>query len=127
MGVLGIAVLVRRDFSRQLLTVMSIVLGLVGIWILLGYLAPLYTGNNNVSVLLGIISGTTPINDNTLSVLTTGRWPIIVRAMQDIQPFGHGFSLSTMGGGIVHNIPLIIVHQIGIPPQSLGYLLPCIA
>jgi hypothetical protein len=53
--------------------------------------------------------------------LTSYRWEVIVKAVQDIQFFGHGFSLSTVGGQVVHNIPLIIMHQVG-PVAGLAWL-----
>jgi hypothetical protein len=113
--VLGLVILIRRDFSYRLLIVASTALCLVILWGLLGHLTPLYTGNKNISILLSLTSDMGLVTDSTLSALTSGRWPIIWQAMQDIHLFGHGYSLGTTGGGVVHNIPLIIVHQIGIP------------
>lgn len=112
-GVMGIVVIIRRDFSRRFIIVVGSMMLLVGIWTALGYLTPLYEGNHNLSVLYGLISGTTTPTQDTLNAVTTGRWESIVNAIQNIRLFGHGYSLSTVGGGIVHNIPLIIMHQIG--------------
>lgn len=112
-GVMGIVVIVRRDFSRRFVIITGAMALLIGIWILFDYLAPLYEGNHNLNVLFTLISGKATLTQDTLDLLTTGRWGIIVDAMRHIKVFGHGYSLSTVGGGIVHNIPLIIVHQIG--------------
>lgn len=121
LGVLGTAVLIRRDFSRRFLAVAGSLVLLVGLWAVLGHLVALYTGNNNLSVLHNIASGETPLTHNTALDLTSGRWEPIVNAVRDIRFFGHGFTLSLVGGGIVHNIPLIIVHQIG-PIAGLAWL-----
>lgn len=121
LGVLGIAVLVRRDFSKHFLIVAGLLVLLVGLWAVLGHLVALYTGNNNLSVLNNIVSGTTPLTYNTAIDLTSGRWEPILNAIRDIHFFGHGYTLSLVSGGIVHNIPLIIVHQIG-PIAGLAWL-----
>jgi len=87
----------------------------------LGYLTPLYGGNLNVVALMDVVKGNGGIDEGTMRVMTTGRWPVIVREMKNISFIGHGYSLSIVGGGIVHNIPLIIVHQIG-PIAGIAWL-----
>lgn len=114
-SVMGIVIISRRDFSRQFIIVASIVMFVVGIWAGLGYLLPLYEGNHNLSILFDLLFGRTKITHESITALTSGRWHIIIAAVQNIRLFGQGYSLSTVGGGIVHNIPLIIVHQIGLP------------
>ena len=120
-GVLSITILVRRDFSKQFIIISCILVGLMGLWALLGYLTPLYEGNQNLAVLFSLFSGNSILDTSTLTALTTGRWEVIVREMMNISFIGHGYSLSTVGGGIVHNIPLIIVHQIG-PVAGIAWL-----
>ena len=117
--VLGITVIARRDFSRRFLTVAGIAVGLVGLWALLGYLVPLYKGNNNLNVLFNL---NTP---DALNNLTTDRWGVILNSLRDIRFFGHGYTLNVgtqIVGNTVHNIPLIIVYQIG-PIAGLAWLL----
>ena len=120
-GILGITVLIRHDFSKRFIIIASVLVGLIGLWALLGYLAPLYEGNQNLAVLFGLFNGNSILDTSTLVALTTGRWEVIVREMRNISVIGHGYSLSTVGGGIVHNIPLIIVHQIG-PIAGIAWL-----
>ena len=116
-GVLGITMLLRRDIDKRLIISMGVVACLVILWAVLGNLAPLYRGgSNNVETLFNVLVGTQPLTPQAMNMITSGRWVIIVREMQNISFWGHGYSLSTVGGGIVHNIPLIIVHQIGILP-----------
>ena len=121
LGVLGITVLIRRDFSKHFIIAASVLVGLIGLWALLGYLIPLYEGNQNVAALFGLFNGDSTLDASTITTLTSGRWPVIVRAMKNISFIGHGYSLSTAGGQIVHNIPLIIVHQIG-PIAGIAWL-----
>ncbi len=120
-GVLGVAVLVRRDFSKPFLIVASVLVLLVGVWLSLGHLVDLYTGNHNVEALVDIASGERPVDTVSLRNLTSGRWEPIVSAVKDIHFFGHGYTLSLEHGGIVHNIPLIVMHQIG-PVGGLAWL-----
>jgi hypothetical protein len=120
-GVLGITVLVRRDFSKRFLVVAGSIVLLVGLWAVFGHLVALYTGNNNLQVLQNVVSGEAPLTYNTAIAITSGRSEPIINAIRDIRFFGHGYTLSLVSGGIVHNIPLIIVHQIG-PIAGLAWL-----
>lgn len=121
MAVLGIVLLVRRDFSRVLLAGAVGLVVLVIVWATLGFLAPLYEGNNNLEVLDAVVRGDIPINGQTVTALSSGRWVAIVDAVRSFSFVGHGFSLSTVGGGVVHNMPLIIMHQIG-PFAAVAWL-----
>jgi hypothetical protein len=94
---------------------------LVGMWLSLGHLVALYTGNHNIESLGNVITGRVPVDTVSLRVLTSGRWEPIVDAIKNMQFFGHGYTLSLVKGGIVHNIPLIIMHQIG-PIGGLAWL-----
>ena len=120
-GVLGVAVVVRRDFSKPFLIVASVLVLLVGVWLSLGHLTALYTGNHNIEALGNIVTGEVTVDTTSLRNLTSGRWEPIVRAVNDIHFFGHGYTLSLEHGGIVHNIPLIVIHQIG-PIGGLAWL-----
>ncbi len=117
LGVLGITILVRRDFSRRFLIMAGVLVGLVGLWAILGYLIPLYEGNLNVVALIDVIKG----NEGTVQTITSGRWEVIVERLKSTSILGYGYSLSTVGGQIVHNIPLIISHQIG-PVAGIAWL-----
>ena len=120
-GILGLVVILRRDFSYRLAVVAGVVLLLVGVWAALGYLVPLYEGNHNIAILFGLISGKVSANTDTVMALTSGRWLPIVDAVRNFSFVGYGYSLSTVGGGIVHNMPLIIMHQVG-PFAAVAWL-----
>lgn len=121
MGILLIYLIIRRDFSKQFFLILGALIILAGIWAALGYLTPLYEGNQNLTTLHNLIRGKVPLNWDTAVALTTGRWVAIVEAVRNFSFIGHGYSLSTVGGGIVHNVPLIIMHQIG-PFAALAWL-----
>jgi hypothetical protein len=114
MAVLGMTLILRRDFNRKFVVLAGGLLCIIIIWAVLGYLRPLYENNHNLDALIGIISGKLSINTISLDALTTGRWTLMVDAMKNIQILGYGYSL-TPTADIVHNIPLVIVQQIGIP------------
>jgi len=116
-GVMGITMLVRRDIDKCLLIPIGILAVLVVLWLAIGRLVPLYQGGSyNVATLFSVLSGSQPLTLEAMDAITTNRWGAIVREMQNINFWGHGYSLSTVGGGVIHNLPLIIVHQIGILP-----------
>ncbi len=112
-GVLAVVIILRRDMSVRFAVVAGVLVFLVALWAGLGYLTPLYEGNNNISILFGLLSGREVLTADTIQSLTSGRWEVIVESVRNISLIGHGFSLNTTGGGIVHNIPLIIMHQVG--------------
>lgn len=112
-GVLVVVIIIRRDISVRFAAIAGVVVFLVALWAGLGYFIPLYEGNGNLGVLFDLLSGRVPLTTDTLHALTSGRWGVIVEAVRDTSLIGHGFSLSTTGGGIVHNTPLIIMYQVG--------------
>jgi len=121
LGVLGITVLIRRDFSKRFIIVFGVLVGLVGLWAVLGYLIPLYEGNQNVVALVDILKGNSTLDEGTMTAITSGRQVSIIDAVKNTSILGHGYSLSTVGGRVVHNIPLIIYHQIG-PVAAVAWL-----
>lgn len=120
--VVGLAVLIRRDFSRKFWIAVGIGACVVALWAALGYLVPLYKGNGNIGAVSALLSG----NSVNPDAITSSRWSVIVKSLKDIHFFGHGFTL-TVGttiagiGNTVHNMPLIIVYQIG-PIAGLAWL-----
>lgn len=63
--------------------------------------------------LLMMMKGEIAVDDFTVKLLTTGRTETISYVLHHISIVGHGYSLGTAAGGIVHNLPLIILHQVG--------------
>ena len=112
-GVLGIVFVLRRDWNYRFVIIIGILVAMATIWAILGYIIPLYEGNRNLGMLFGLLTGDIALTSKSFSMLLSGRWEVIVGAMRDLNVIGHGYSLSTVGGGIIHNVPLIITHQIG--------------
>ncbi len=48
------------------------------------------------------------------------RLAVIKRAMTNIKPFGDGYSVTIFNRTTVHNVPLIIVQQLGYPGVAAG-------
>ena len=114
LAVLAVAVLVRRDFNIRLVITVAIIATMVGVWLILGYLTPLYEGNQNLVALWGVLIGSTsPLAFETLNNLTSGRWEEILNALHDIRFLGHGYVLMTGGKPIIHFVPLAIADQVG--------------
>lgn len=120
-GVLVVVIIIRRDISIRFAIIVGVVVFLASLWAGLGYFIPLYEGNGNLGVLFSLLSGREALTTDTLQALTSGRWTVIVEALRDTSLIGHGFSLSTTGGGIVHNTPLIIMHQVG-PVAAIAWV-----
>lgn len=114
-AVIGIIILVRRDFSRKIVAVACVIGGLVIVGLSTGIIVPLFSGNGNLATASSIISGNTSITSEILNRLLSGRQVPIAEAVHNISLLGHGyFTMSTVNGQIVHNIPLIIIDQLGI-------------
>jgi ABC-type transport system involved in multi-copper enzyme maturation permease subunit len=108
-AVLGIVVLIRRDWSKQLVAIaIPAILGVV--------------------LVIAFAGGFTYIGQVLRGEPSTGeqREPILYRieqitvAMTSIRPLGDGYSVTEFREGIVHNVPLIIVQQLGYPGILAG-------
>jgi len=134
-GVLGIIILARRDWGKKLLLPIGLVIIAAIVWGVLGHFTPLW-GKYNLDVLLGISKGDIAVTDDTLNKATTGRWINIVNRMGNIQPLGREFWVTMPRTDVVdygyheysspdeepvHNVPLVIVDQIG-PVAAAAWL-----
>lgn len=114
-GVLGLMVLARRDFGRNLWIVAGAAAAAIIAGLTISSLTPLHEGTRNTSTLIGLITGQLPWDATTLDALLTGRWTINTNAIHNLQPWiGHGLTL-TVESTTAHNVPLVIVQQVGIP------------
>lgn len=112
-GIVGVAFLVRKDWSKKLVKVAAPLAVVAVIWFGLGWGQQLYDYS------LGIIRG-----DQTVPGLEdaeeakhdalTYRLVVIKRNMDNIKPFGTGYVLTEFSRvKNVHNVPLVIVQQLG--------------
>ena len=112
-GVMAIVVFIRRDWGKRLWIPAGALVLVMALWFGLGYGGTLYA-----------YTGHTIRNDPTVPYPTnpelagdtalSGRFPVIMRAMQDIKPLGHGYNISDFSVDFVHNVPLVIVQQVGV-------------
>lgn len=118
-AVLGIAFILRHDVNRKFIVIAGSLIFLIALWMILGYASSLYEGNKNVLFLTMLLTGEVEWSNSTVNLMTSGRWAIIVRSLQDFRFIGHGYSMGIEISdiikecGTVHNLPLIILHQIG--------------
>jgi hypothetical protein len=61
------------------------------------------------------------LDEETLNGVTTSRWVVAKKALSDIQILGHGYKPGLAEPFTVHNVPLVIVDQIG-PLAGLAWL-----
>jgi hypothetical protein len=120
MAVLIVAILWRRDWGKRILLPLGIVVALIVSLGIIGYLVPLYNHNPNLNSLSQFIrSGV--LDEETLNGVTTSRWVVAKKALSDIQILGHGYKPGLAEPFTVHNVPLVIVDQIG-PLAGLAWL-----
>jgi len=119
--ILGSIVLLRKDWSKKLILPVSLVSLTAIVWLALGHITPLYSGNKNLETVTNIVTGQYEIKDDTINIITTNRWEVIQLAMSNIQPLGHGYKPGVAEAYTVHNVPLVIVDQIG-PVAGIAWL-----
>jgi len=105
-GVLLLVILIRRDWGRKILLPVGLIALAAIIWFGAGYGQQLYT----YTLWSADIGGSSTNLENPIA----GRFRVIGDAMSDIQPFGHGYSVTHFTNETVHNIPLVAVDQVGV-------------
>jgi len=112
-GVIGVAVLVRKDWGRKLTIVLAPVVVIVVLALVLGYGQTLYSYAGK------IVAGevTSPYGEAGVSQAAVAhRLEVIEYAMTHIQPLGEGYNLTDFSRSAnVHNVPLVLVQQLGYP------------
>lgn len=104
-GVLVITMMVRKDWNwRKVLIISGILLSVVMFWTMLGFTQPLWERTFRIVEAQRIETG---------EAITTRGWAY-EDALSDIQILGHGFSLFEANNQTVHNVPLIVLDQLGI-------------
>ncbi len=118
LGVVGVAVLVRRDWGRRLAIVLALVAIVVVVGLALGYGQTLYSYAGKV------IAGETASPYGEIGVPRNAigyRLQVAQEALTHIKPLGEGYNLTDFDKyPIVHNVPLVIVQQLGYPGILAG-------
>lgn len=112
-GVLAIVAVVRRDLSWKTGVLMGVVALLAVVGLISGWGQPLY------DYVTRSITGAPMARYENLDGVSTYVSPLAIRmfvirdAMTHILPFGDGYNLTRFTVHTVHNVPLIIVQQLG--------------
>lgn len=115
-GTVAVALLVRRDWSRKL-AIVSGALAVVAVIIFsLGFGSALYNYTwrvvtNDTSMVQGTIPGGGEATGSPL----TWRWKQIKIAAENFTPFGEGYYATSFKITTVHNVPLLMIQQMGYP------------
>ena len=123
-GVLGLVVLLRRDLSVKTFAALAPVVVVAILWLGLGYGWQLY-GYSAKAVLDIPAAAPTQArqavpDDVGLRKPREYRVEQIEKATARIRPLGEGYSITVFKDGIVHNVPLVIVQQLGWPGIAAG-------
>lgn len=107
-GIVGLAMLIRWDFSKKLALTLLPVIIVIAVWFGFGWGQQLYTYTAD------IVEGAS--NSSVAYNPLTFRLSIIKNAMENITPFGTGYVITEFSNvRNVHNVPLVIVQQLGYP------------
>lgn len=119
LGVMGVAVLVRRDWGKKLTIAVAPVAIAVVIGLVSGYGQTLYTYIGKVAS--GEIASPYVSKDAPPINVVEYRLQVIGNAMSNIKPLGEGYNLTDFSRSPnVHNVPLVIVQQLGYPGILAG-------
>ncbi len=124
-GVVGVAVLARRDWGRKLAVVLALVAIILIIGLVSGYGQTLYRYSGKV--VTGQVASpydqvaspydqvASPYDDEGVNAIHY-RLQVIKNAMSNIKPLGEGYNLTDFSRSAnVHNVPLVLVQQLGWP------------
>jgi hypothetical protein len=101
LGVIAVVSLIRKDTGRKAIPIIGTVV--VVVIMLVAFQKP-----------ITMYSRVFPqITDPSVTTLTNGRADSYSGALSDIQLFGHGYDPRTMSYDSIHNVPLMILYQIG--------------
>lgn len=133
LGVGGLVGIIRRDWSRWLLIPAVASLIAVSLVFVTGNADKTFRdAGRNIQALLTWEGGPTTVvwegdiplgggPDRPIDTVTTSRWEVFQTALSDIKLLGHGYEVMKNTGRTVHNVPLIIVDQIG-PLAGIAWL-----
>lgn len=114
-GVLTLAILARRDWSLKLLAPVGALILVIAICTSLGITQSLYspTAEKIVAAKEATTATSTETRDELLYKATGSRW-MKHWTLSPLKPFGYGYNVNNFYPGIIHNVPMIIIEQIGI-------------
>ena len=123
LGVVGIVVLVRKDWGRRLAIILTPVVIIVVVGLISGYGQTLYDYAGEV------VAGkaASPYGGEGVNAIER-RLQVIGDAMSNIKPLGEGYNLTNFSRSAnVHNVPLVLVQQLGYPGILAGLAWLCVS
>ncbi len=121
LGVLFLVVMVRRDWGKRLFAAAAVLLVVAGIWFALGYGQSLYQYTLQTVRMDNEVNSTEQEYGVTADTNIGYRFVKAAQAMRDLKPLGEGYNVTDFGSlFVVHNVPLVIVQQLGWPGILAG-------
>ena len=114
-GVLGLYGLFRKDWSKKIVPMVAILALLLVAGLATGVLQNAYTYVRDSITQTPTAHYVSPDGEEQLVSPLDIRWLVIRDAMTDIKPIGEGYGLTNFTPQTVHNVPLIIIQQLGWP------------
>lgn len=130
--VLAVMILVRRDWGKRLLLPAGCLILVMGIWVGMDWGQRLYSYTlatadvgkiwTEQAEAMAEAGGNIEWDGETNPTYSPyaggspviGRWIVIKAAMSNIKPFGYGYTVTEFTNLTVHNVPLVVVDQVGI-------------
>jgi hypothetical protein len=135
-AVIGLVVLWRKDWGSKLVFVLAPVIIIASLWFGQGWCQSLYGYTYRIadaapSDVAEVLSGpvSSPVIPDFAGDSAIGfRLKVIDAAKDKFQPLGEGYNLTAFRTSTVHNVPLIIVQQLGIPGilAAIAWLWVCV-
>lgn len=118
-GATGLVLLLRRDWSKKLWITAAVLLAAGAIFFASGF------GQNVHRITAWAVTGNPELmpegRRTDRGTLFERRWEGVEKAMTDIKPLGEGYILTEFQKvDMVHNVPLVIVQQLGWPGMLAG-------
>ena len=115
LGVVGLFGLFRRDWSKRAAPMAAVIGLLLIVGLATGLLQSAYSYVRASIMQTPTAHYVSPDGEERLVSPLDMRWLVIRDAMIDIQPLGIGYGLTNFRPTTVHNVPLIIIQQLGWP------------
>jgi len=106
--VVGLVAVIRRDWTKRAVAILGCACILIGSSFYSGYGERLYTYTWHI-----IQTATVGANHIDSCYVFSNRWDDIKSALTNLKPLGEGYNLTAFTTKTVHNVPLVIVQQLG--------------